>query len=673
MAISQQQIDQTVRHAVFLERLKTGQVNKFAPFLKRIDKEVRLQLSAHDLTDFSRTRLNKLLREVDSLLAVIYKEFTDELQGDLFELAVYEAGFEARSLGAVVNAEFNLPNENQLIAAVKARPLSIRGSGKLLEPWIEDWSKQEKARVSEAIRQGYYEGQTTNQILQRVRGTRANKFNDGILAISNRHAETVVRTAVQHVATVARHEMFAANEDIIEGYQWIATLDSRTSSQCRSLDGQIFKTGKGPLPPLHPNCLVGDSLVLSRSGISNASKRWFEGEIIVLRTATGRKLSCTPNHPILTPKGWIAAGLLNERSSIVCDGGSEWVAGGNRDNQRGPTKIKHVAESLLSKPEVFAVEVPVAAPHFHGDGAGSKVAVVGANSLLRSHGNAFINKHGPQFFLDRTIKSAKALFGLGPPALLSKRMFSSFDGAMRSARQFFPFFGRRSGHSSELLFSPISGFDAAFFKNSTDDAWGDPEAIRYTTHAYSVVKKALCFIDIKLNARLKAARAKIDPCFFENAVDGGISEAKIASDLVCGRSGPVFFDDIVSVRRDKFSGHVYNLETGNHVYSANGILTHNCRSSTIPEISAEFDFLKEGRTRASKDGPVVDQSYYQWLKKQPKSFQDDAIGKTRGKLLRNGGLSAEQFARLNIDKNFAPLTLKEMRDREPLAFLRAGL
>ena len=45
----------------------------------------------------------------------------------------------------------------------------------------------------------------------------------------------------------------------------------------------------------------------------------------------------------------------------------------------------------------------------------------------------------------------------------------------------------------------------------------------------------------------------------------------------------------------------------------------------------------------------------------------------RGKLSREGGLTAERFAALQLDKNFKPLTLDQLKELEPLAFDRAGI
>jgi hypothetical protein len=100
----------------------------------------------------------------------------------------------------------------------------------------------------------------------------------------------------------------------------------------------------------------------------------------------------------------------------------------------------------------------------------------------------------------------------------------------------------------------------------------------------------------------------------------------------------------------------------------------NCRSTTIAVLDPKFDFLIQGRTRSAEFGPVSgDASYYDWLKRQPEGFQVQALGPTRAKLFREGGLSADDFSKLQLDRNFQPLTLDEMRALEPEAFKAAGL
>lgn len=95
----------------------------------------------------------------------------------------------------------------------------------------------------------------------------------------------------------------------------------------------------------------------------------------------------------------------------------------------------------------------------------------------------------------------------------------------------------------------------------------------------------------------------------------------------------------------------------------------NCRSS--------FEIVYDGYTapkqRASMDGVVKNQTYYEWLKNQPAQYQDEVLGKTRAKLFRDGGLTVERFRVLQLDKNFTPLTLDEMKHLEPKAFKKASI
>lgn len=257
VAQSDRLIEQSTRHQVFIERIKTGEANQFAAFLIEMDELLRRRLGQVDITAFTRAHAEKLLADIEGKLAAIYGRFWQEMRGRLIDLAVYESQFESRSLNTVLEGfEATIPPVNQVRAAVLSAPLSVRGAdgGKLLEPFIKDWSAVEVKRVSGAIRQGYYEGATTSKILQAVRGTRANKYRDGVLAMSNRNASAVVRTAVQHVASVARQETWSANSDLVKGVRWVSTLDSRTTAQCRSLDGQVFPADSGPRPPIHVNC-----------------------------------------------------------------------------------------------------------------------------------------------------------------------------------------------------------------------------------------------------------------------------------------------------------------------------------------------------------------------------------------------------------------------------------
>ena len=85
----------------------------------------------------------------------------------------------------------------------------------------------------------------------------------------------------------------------------------------------------------------------------------------------------------------------------------------------------------------------------------------------------------------------------------------------------------------------------------------------------------------------------------------------------------------------------------------------NCRSTTIPKMSPELEFLEEGRTRASADGPTsADQNYYEWLETQPAAFQDEALGKGKGVVFREKG--ADWYKKNNTTKAGKELNTTEL-------------
>lgn len=260
MAANQAILDATIRHAVFLEQLKSGEVEKFGPFLKEIDRSIRDHLARADLTEYTARRLEVLLKEVDSLLLGIFDRYSEKLNLDLVDIANYEAQFEATSLtrAAPVGVSFEaaVPGAAAIRTAILSNPLSVRGvdGGKLLKSFIDGFTATERQRLTGAIRQGFFEGQTNFQIIKNIRGTKALNYNDGILATTNRNAGAIVRTAVQHVATQARMETLKENSDVVQAVEWVSTLDSKTTPQCRTLDKRRFKLTEGPRPPIHINC-----------------------------------------------------------------------------------------------------------------------------------------------------------------------------------------------------------------------------------------------------------------------------------------------------------------------------------------------------------------------------------------------------------------------------------
>jgi SPP1 gp7 family putative phage head morphogenesis protein len=250
-------ISLAIKRQAVLERVKSGQVRNFAKEIKKIERLIQSALLGleDDIGELSRTKLNKLLSQLRADQAAVYKTATTAFLGDAATIAGVAAAQEVIDLKRTVDlrgTKLNAFTSKEVWSKVIQRPLTT--DGQLLEPWVRDFSDREVKRVNNAIRNGWAQGKTNQELVRQIVGTKSKRYKDGILQTTRRNASSIVRTSVQHVSSAARQETWEANRDVIAKYQIIATLDKKTSPICRTLDGEVFEFGKGPIPPLHPNC-----------------------------------------------------------------------------------------------------------------------------------------------------------------------------------------------------------------------------------------------------------------------------------------------------------------------------------------------------------------------------------------------------------------------------------
>lgn len=250
-------IENFISHQVWLQRNASHEVNDMLPFIQQMRDEVRAQVLQFGDDNRTRQNLEKLLRDLDDILTGITVDWQEKLSEDLQTLAEYEADWTTKTLTANVDAEFVTPSPEQVWSAVKWNPLALSDKPADLFGMMTGWGGAEVARLVNGVKMGFVQGKTTRQIVKEVVGT------GGLADVSQRNAATVIRTALNHVSTQARETVYKKNSDIIERYEWVSTLDSRTSTICRSRDGQKYEIGKGPLPPAHPNCRSATAPVIS--------------------------------------------------------------------------------------------------------------------------------------------------------------------------------------------------------------------------------------------------------------------------------------------------------------------------------------------------------------------------------------------------------------------------
>jgi len=318
------------RHQSHLERLKTHEVNKFDSFLVQMSDDIGIALSEVGDLD-TMLKLEKLQGMVDSAMKLSFDEYGKVWRASVRELSIYEAGFEIKALESVVTGvAFTLPSDAIIVAAVNAAPLGdITGAtgGKLLKPFYSEFAKDERDRMQRIIRLGFAEGQTNNQILDRIRGTEQASYKDGELARIKRGQESITRTALQHAANQAREEVWQNNKKVISKIRISATLDKKTSGICRGLDGKEFPVDKGIRPPFHIRCRTTTVAVLD-----DKFKALSKGRMRSMRDPeTGEVSAVSANTSYY---GWLKDQPANVQDSIIGESRGKLLRNGGLSSKR---------------------------------------------------------------------------------------------------------------------------------------------------------------------------------------------------------------------------------------------------------------------------------------------------------------------------------------------------
>jgi len=176
-------------------------------------------------------------------------------------------------------------------------------NGETVQKAFRGIATRNQALLARTIRAGVFSGESVNVIAKRLAGTlefdavatTRQKIAAGGQAIklASHQIKTVVRTSVNQVQNQASQSVYAANSKVAPRYEYVATLDSKTSNVCIRLDGRKFQYNKGPTPPQHFNCRSTTVPVVDYEGLSK--RKGFEdlteppvGKVVSRPSATGR-------------------------------------------------------------------------------------------------------------------------------------------------------------------------------------------------------------------------------------------------------------------------------------------------------------------------------------------------------------------------------------------------
>lgn len=507
---------------------------------------------------------NKNIKTTTSTLKNIYSE------------QFYRSGFAfEQSLGAKLG--FGLLNPDVIKASV-LNPLDRITWPDRMKDHAQQFVKQIQTELTQGLIQGEGYGKIAKRIVDKT-GINAGKVI------------RIVRTEghrVQSAGSLLAYDKTQTAADRL-GLKtvkvWIATLDNRTRDSHQKMDGKeandegIFTLPSGATteaPGLSGvaeediNCFLGSSLVHSPSNILGLTKRFYEGELIRITTVGGIKLTGTPNHPILTPQGWIPLNLLNEGSDILSAFFSDEMVSTNPNINDAPiifSDIFNFSNIIGSAKRFSGIK-----KDFHGDGFNSDVNIISTKSFLKNT--------------------------LNPKFIKPFRKYNLFFTKFRKR----PFFG-------QSFFMKL--FFACWFASSS--------SISFFNKLYSFIKRSLPHPD---KHRL-ASTPNANLCLSENSVDNLSADFKIQREFFNRRSIEIQIDNISLIERIIFSGHIYNLENDENYYlitdanikdkktNSNYIIVHNCRCTTIMQFK---DFPPAFRKDNETKGIIKYQNYEEWKK-----------------------------------------------------------
>jgi hypothetical protein len=364
----------------------------------------------------------------------------------------------------------------------------------------------------------------------------------------------------------------------VTGY--VRTVRSGACARCAILAGRWYRWNADF--QRHKRCFPA-GVVVSGPQTLAATRRFYDGELVILTTASGQELPATGNHPILTRRGWVAANLIQEGDEVVRslrpEGAAPLVV---PDHQQMPSRIEDVwgAHSVAG----VLRGVPTTAEDFHGDGGHGEVDVVGPNRLLWGSAEA------P--FLEPLGELALAVGSVGVPGVLLSALGRELEGVARGGASTAGIVGG-GGDSSLLLGAHLGHAEPLCFRMASDVRSGALEvAPHYSSHDAVADGDGLLGLatlvggDDLLDGQRYGTTPRWDAVGVQGSVQNAATDTAVGLDLLGRLAGQVELDRVVEVRRASWSGHVFDLNSTEGWFNANGLIVSNCQCYGVPATEA---------------------------------------------------------------------------------------
>ena len=303
MALNDDIFSRNLRHRALLsmyERRLESEINKLL-----ISHNLRLRQIVRDGNLANVRALNlQLEREIRSTYRTIYRMSINELN----KLAGVSARFYKSTFTQSLRNIYRARGVGQ---GTTVNDLIIRGNGNFGKQ-VTNISVNERRTVQRLVRNGISAGISTPAIIRSI------QFSGTSLARAQ--LATLSRTAITETSSFIANETYKLNSDVINGYQYVATLDSRTSIICARLDGKVFdeNTGRAPKPPQHFGCRSTTiPIVKSTNQLMNTANNRIQKRNLS-RLSTGRRASINGQIPArLTYQDWLTTQDNNVKLQLL--------------------------------------------------------------------------------------------------------------------------------------------------------------------------------------------------------------------------------------------------------------------------------------------------------------------------------------------------------------------
>lgn len=484
-------------------------------------------------------------------------------------------------------------------ALLDAVPALVREYGDLASAVAADW--YEELRVAAAAKGVHREqlspGADPEAVAGSVRAGAGGLFTGDVAA-----SLAFIEGAMQRHISYSTRDTIRRNVATDPAKPRYARVPSgaKTCAFCTLLSSRGFvysskKTAGENPSDYHDDCVIEGTIVSGPAAVS-ATSRWYEGEVFTI-TAGTKNVTVTPNHPVLTARGWVRAKFVNQSDHLFLAESVERVIGGGPNEHQGPALVENRFSSLLMEADSARRCVPGSPEQFHGDGFASEVHVVTRNDLLGDEGDIEIAQ-----------VPSELLFSGGP------RVFPIHGGSLFA-----------EGGSQNGLVGPFGASDGIMSSARLRES---------LLGSHSVGSVNTC----------GASVSDLDPGLSEPSPHKPAGYALTSGDGVLTFAGQVPFQEVIrsllpvatrtrvaSVVGSFYSGNVYNLSTKPHWYLANSIVTHNCDCQIVADFDAEGshidgydpDTMYEQYRAAylAGDGSVKDTAAYM-RRQNPEAFTD---------------------------------------------------